>query len=146
MAGTASCAKRSHRCPDRRLTAYRAAMPFDDRYHRGWADLLRLDAELEVAFAAARKDPASWGAWSVAFNQHLTLARSALGVMLRPPDGADGRMLPLYDAGIALRDLYESMNRAIAGGSYDVAASETAAELAFRRAHEAMGEAGASAG
>ena len=114
-------------------------MPLDDRFHRGWADLVRLDAELEVAFTNACRDPATWGEWSVAFNQHLTLARSALGVLLRPPDGADGRMLPLYEAGIALRDLYEAMNRAIARGVMDVTANESSAEAAFRRAHDAMG-------
>lgn len=114
-------------------------MDLDERFQDAYATLERLKDELLHAREAAEEDASTWGGWLVRYNQRLRSERVRLAILLRPPPEADPRLGPLYDAGIALRDLADALNRAVQGLQSDVAMRRLALETALRRVRDALG-------
>lgn len=114
-------------------------MQLDERFAEGIAALSRLRDELLVARESARDDPASWGGWSVRFNQRLRSERQRLAILLEPPETADPRLQPMYRAAMALRILWEAMNKATSGAPVDIAAHRIRFEQCLAEARVAAG-------
>jgi hypothetical protein len=114
-------------------------MEIEERFREGLATLEVLRAELLDAREAAREEPQTWGAWARGFNQRLHGHRTRLAILMEPPPDADPRLVALFDAGAALRTLYDEMNRALEGMPADIALRRVELEATLHRAREAVG-------
>ena len=113
-------------------------MDLDERFREGLATLEALRAELLDAREAARDDESTWGAWARPFGQRLRGHRARLAILLDPPIDADPRLVALFEAGVALRALYDEMNRALEGQPVDIALQRVQLERALHRAREVI--------
>jgi len=118
---------------------YASGMELEERYREGLGTLELLRAELLDAREAAREDPQTWGSWARRYNQRLHGHRARLAILLKPPPDADPRLIALFEAGAALRTLYDEMNRALEGGRADIALRRVQLEAALHRAREVVG-------
>ncbi len=109
----------------------------DDRFRAACGRLEALFAEVLDAREAARDDPATWAGWAVRFNQRLRGARSELAITMPPPEAADPRLSPLYEAGIAVRAFCDEVNRALQGHPAEIARRRIETERALRLAWDA---------
>ncbi len=115
-----------------------ATMMLDERFADGLATLTLLRDELLAARETARGDPSTWGGWSVRFNQRLRGERQRLAILLEPPDTADVRLRPMYRAAMALRILWEAMNKAASGAPVDIAGHRLRFEQCLAEARAAL--------
>jgi len=118
---------------------YAQGMELDERFRDGLATLELLRAELLDAREAARENPHTWSSWARSFNQRLHAHRMRLAILLEPPPDADPRLVALFQAGAALRALYDEMNRALEGSRVDIARRRVELEAALHRAREVVG-------
>ncbi|MCC6381138.1 MAG: hypothetical protein IT304_01460 [Dehalococcoidia bacterium] len=117
-------------------------MDLDERFRHSLRTLELLRAELLDAREAARAAEGEWGGWSVRFNQRLRRERGAMAVLFEPPPGADPRLLPLFEAAEALRELWDAINQVIQGGQADVAGRRIGMERALHRARDVIAAGG----
>ena len=110
----------------------------DARFREAYETLARLKEELLAARMQAREDPATWGGWSVRFNQRLRGERQRMAILLAPPTDSASELVALYAVGAELRELYEQMNRAIEGKTSHVAEQRVTLERAMHQAREAL--------
>ena len=115
-------------------------MQLDERFAEGLATLNLLRDELLAARESAREDPSTWGGWSVRFNQRLRGERQRLAILLEPPETADARLRPMYRAAMALRILWEAMNKATSGAPVDIAGHRLRFEQCLAEARTAVEE------
>lgn len=113
-------------------------MNLDERFSEALATLASLRDELLAAREAAREDPSSWGGWSVRFNQRLRGERQRLAILLEPPETADPRLRLLYRAAMALRILWEAMNKSAGGAPIDIAAHRLRFEQSLAEARNSV--------
>ncbi len=113
-------------------------MTLDERFAEALATLASLRDELLAAREAAREDAASWGGWSVRFNQRLRSERQRLAILLEPPETADPRLRLLYRSAMALRLLWEAMNKSASGAPIDIATHRLRFEQCFAEARESV--------
>ncbi|MCA9831428.1 MAG: hypothetical protein R3B97_04305 [Dehalococcoidia bacterium] len=113
-------------------------MALDERFADGLATLALLRDELLAARESARQDPSTWGGWSVRFNQRLRGERQRLAILLEPPETADVRLRPMYRAAMALRILWEAMNKATSGAPVDIAGHRLRFEQCLAEARAAV--------
>ncbi|MDZ7728551.1 MAG: hypothetical protein U5Q44_10385 [Dehalococcoidia bacterium] len=99
---------------------------FDAREALELLELLR--AQLLDARERALEDPSAWGGWSVRFNQRLRHDRARLEILVEPRPTASDEHHAAYRAAAALRNLWETMNRAMSGQEADVAAARVELE------------------
>ncbi|MFN0095996.1 MAG: hypothetical protein ACKVVT_14630 [Dehalococcoidia bacterium] len=112
--------------------------PLDIRFRNACATLEGLLQEVLAARERARDDPGTWAGWSVSFNHRLRATRSDLAIHIPPPEGADARLFPLYDAGVAIRDLRDACDRALRGQPANISQKRVEAERALRLAWDAL--------
>ncbi len=110
----------------------------DQRFRDAYETLDRLKEELLAARMQSREEPATWGGWSVRFNQRLRGERQRMAILLEPPDGAAPQLAALYAVGAELRQLYEQMNRAMEGKVSHVAEQRVTLERAMHQARDTM--------
>jgi hypothetical protein len=115
-------------------TPYAARMNVDERFQEAIEALERHFIDLVEAGEAAARDSHIWGGWSFRFQDRLLGDRRRLAILLEPPAEGDPRLAALYDAGVAIRDLWEAMNNAIAGKPAPVESARTNVETALARA------------
>lgn len=121
-----------------------AESPLDLRFRHACETLEGLLQEVLEARERARADPATWAGWSVHFNHRLRAIRSDLAIHIPPPEGADARLFPLYDAGVAIRDFRDACDRALRGQPANLAQRRIEAERALKLAWDASAGGGAT--
>jgi len=114
------------------------AMNVDERFQEAIETLERHFIDLVEAGEAAAADPHMWGGWSFRFQDRLLGDRRRLAILLPPPEEGDSRLASLYAAAVAVRDLWETMNQAVAGRIVDVDGARAAVESALAGARASI--------